>query len=247
MMNPIKVLFLASNPKKTQPLALDRETSEITQKIWASEYRDILELKTAWAVRPDDLLQTLNEHQPHIVHFSGHGTSSGEIILLDSNGEPKPVNTAAIKALFATLKDNIRVVLLNACYSKVQAEAITEVIDCVIGMNTKIGDEAAIRFSASFYRAIGFGRSVQDAFEQARVALMLEGISEEDTPELLHREPVNPKEIILVADSSNSEAENQPENTTATTKIEQTGNVNQTAGDNAKPIGNMGSAGDITF
>ena len=40
-------------------------------------------------------------------------------------------------------------------------------------MNTTIGDEAAKLFAASFYRAIGFGRSIQDAFEQARVALML--------------------------------------------------------------------------
>ena len=245
-MNPIKVLFLASNPKETQPLALDTEAREITQKIRASEYRDILELKTAWAVRPDDLLQTLNEHQPHIVHFSGHGTQEGEIILLNSNGEPKPVNTAAIKALFSALKDNIRVVLLNACYSKIQAEAITEIIDCVIGMNTTIGDEAAIIFAASFYRAVGFGRSVQDAFEQARAALMLEGISEEDTPELLHREQVNPKEITLITNSPNSETETKPGNATRT-NIEQPGSVNQTAGDNAKQIGNIGSARDITF
>ena len=46
--------------------------------------------------------------------------------------------------------------ILNACYSKKQAEAITQVIDCAIGMNDAIGDEAAITFAASFYRAIGF-------------------------------------------------------------------------------------------
>ncbi len=198
----VKVLFFAFNPKATVRLALDEEAREITQKIRSSEHRDALNFIQGWAVRPDDLLQTLNEHKPHIVHFSGHGNSTGEIILLDGNRQPKTVNTAALQALFYTFKEQTRVVILNACYSKVQAEAITEVIDCVIGMNTKIGDEAAIVFAASFYRAIGFGCSIQDAFEQARVALMLEGISEEDTPELLCREQVNPKEIILTSNLS---------------------------------------------
>jgi hypothetical protein len=195
-MDKIKVLFLASNPAGTQQLNLDVEARAITEKIRAAEHRDLLEFVTVWAVRPDDLLQVLNEHKPHIVHFSGHGNKIGEIVLLDSNGQPKPVGTRAIKALFTTMKDNVRVVLLNACYSRPQAEAITEVIDCAIGMNSSIGDEAAIVFSASFYRAIGFNRSVQAAFDQANVALMLEGISEETTPELLYRSGVNPSQVF---------------------------------------------------
>ena len=40
----IKVLFLASNPKGTTPLELDREIRGITEKISASEYRDSLDL-----------------------------------------------------------------------------------------------------------------------------------------------------------------------------------------------------------
>ncbi len=195
----IKALFLASNPKGTTPLELDREIREITEKIRAAEYRDSIDLISAWAVRPDDLLQLLNQHKPQIVHFSGHGSKSGEIILVDSRGEQKPVNPAAIKALFQTLKANIRVVILNACYSKIQAEAITQVIDCAIGMNDAIGDEAAIAFAASFYRAIGFGLSIKQAFDQGIVVLLLEGIPEESKPELLVKEGVDPEKIVLIA------------------------------------------------
>jgi hypothetical protein len=195
----IKVLFLASNPKGTTSLELDKEIRGITEKIRSSEYRDSLDLISAWAVRPDDLLQLLNQYKPQIVHFSGHGGKAGEIILVDSHGSPKPINPAAIKALFQTLKDNIRLVILNACYSKKQAEAITQVIDCAIGMNDAIGDEAAIAFAASFYRAIGFGRSIKQAFDQGIAALLLEGIPEENKPELLTREEVDPEKIVLVA------------------------------------------------
>jgi len=194
----IKALFLASNPKGTTPLELDREIREITAKIRASEYRDSIDLISAWAVRPDDLLQLLNQHRPQIVHFSGHGSKVGEIILVDDHGASKPVSPAAIKALFNALKGNISVVIMNACYSRSQAEAITQVIDCAIGMNDAIGDEAAITFAASFYRAIGFGSSIKEAFDQGIVALLLEGIPEENKPELLTRAGVDPTRIALL-------------------------------------------------
>ena len=191
----IKALFLASNPKGTETLELDRE---ITAKLRASEYRDSVDLVSAWAVRPDDLLQLLNQRKPQIVHFSGHGSRAGEIILVDDQGAYKSVSPAALKALFSTLKDNIRLVILNACYSRPQAEAITQVIDCAIGMNDAIGDPAAITFAASFYRAIGFGRSIKEAFDQGVAALLLEGIPEENKPQLLTREGVDPAKVSLL-------------------------------------------------
>lgn len=196
-MDKIKVLFLAANPIKTAQLKLDEEIRSITQKIRASEYRDSLQLISAWAVRTDDLLQLLNEHKPHIVHFSGHGSETGEIILTDDRGIPKAVSTKALKALMTTLKDNIQAVVLNACYSEVQAKAITEVINCAVGMNSAIGDSAAIIFAASFYRAIGFGRSAKEAFDQGITALLLQGISEEDTPQLVIQDGVNPSQVFF--------------------------------------------------
>jgi tetratricopeptide (TPR) repeat protein len=200
-MNPIKVLFLASNPKQTQPLDLGQEIREIKNKIQASQNRDFLEFEQAWAVRFDELIQNLNEYKPHIVHFSGHGSQTGEIILLDKSDQVQAVNLEAIKELFSTVtQDNIKVVLWNACHSKIIGEAIAEYIDCVIGMNTAINDEAAIDFAATFYGAIASKRSVKQAFKQAKAALMASQISEAKIPELLHREQINPEEIILVFD-----------------------------------------------
>ncbi|MBL8151801.1 MAG: CHAT domain-containing protein, partial [Blastocatellia bacterium] len=204
----VKVLFLAANPKNTTPLAIDEEMREISNKIRAAEDRDLIDVVSAWAVRPDDLLQYLNQHKPEIVHFSGHGTSKGELVLLDQDREPKPVSPQALKALFSTLKDNIEIVVLNACFSKIQAEAINEVIDYVIGMNSAIGDRAAIIFAASFYRALGFNRTIQEAFDQAKVALMLEGIPEDKTPELLVKKGVSVDRYILPAKASETKDNN---------------------------------------
>ncbi len=194
----IRALFIAANPDLVRPLALDEEVRAIEAKIRASEHRDAVEFRAAWAARPDDLIQKLNEHRPHIVHFSGHGTTAEQIVLVGDDGRPKPVTKAALSALFQTLKDNVRLVVLNACYSRPQAELIVETIDCAVGMNAAIGDKAAIFFAASFYRAIGFGRSVQEAFEQGRVSLLLEGVPEETIPELLVRRGVDASKVVLV-------------------------------------------------
>lgn len=183
----IRTLFLAANPVGTTVLKLDEEIRAIANKIRLSDRRDLFDVVSAWAVRPDDLLQYLNQYRPQVVHFSGHGSPAGEIILVGENGSEKPVSPQALKSLFSTLKDNIQIVVLNACYSRVQAEAIREVIDYVIGMDDAIGDTAAIIFASSFYRALGFDRTVQEAFEQAKTALLLEGVPEENLPELLVR------------------------------------------------------------
>lgn len=194
----IKVLFIAANPIGTASLALDEEIREIMIKIRASDYRDDMLLIPCWAARPTDLLQALNEHKPHIVHFSGHGSDAEEIILMDDNGNPMPVSKEALEFLFRTLKDNVKVVVLNACYSRPQAEALSQIIGCAIGMNTEIGDVAGITFAAAFYLAIGFGRSLQEAFDQGKAALMLQGIPEDKTPELLTKTGVDPSRINLI-------------------------------------------------
>jgi len=197
-MPKIKALFLEANPRSTNRLAIDEEMHAIEQKLRASEHRDALVFQSAWAVRPDDLLQLLNQHQPHVVHFSGHGSGEG-LSLAGDDGRDRLVSTRALKALFTTLKDNIRLVVLNACYSREQAQALVEIIDCVIGMKESIHDETATAFASSFYRAIGFGRSIQEAFEQGITSLLLEGIAEEDIPELLVKQGVDAKKVVLIA------------------------------------------------
>lgn len=194
---PINVLFLAANPSSTSRLAIDEEIRAIEQKVRAAEYRDALVFQTAWAVQPDDLLQLLNQYRPQVVHFSGHGSREG-LYLAGGNGQVKLVSTSALQALFATLKDAIRLIFLNACYSREQAQALVNTIGCVIGMKASIGDRAATAFASSFYRAIGFGRSVQEAFEQGIASLMLEGIPQEDIPDLLVKDGVDASRLLLI-------------------------------------------------
>jgi len=194
---PITILFLAANPDGQKQLALDRECRAIRERLRMSEFSREFKLQTEWAVRPRDLLQYLNEYLPQVVHFSGHGTPAEELILHHDDERARPVGTEALHALFSTMKDNIRLVVLNACYSQPQATAIVEEIDCAVGMKRGIGDRAAAGFAAAFYSALGFGRSVQDAFDQARAALLLEGVPEADSPELLVKQGADASRVFL--------------------------------------------------
>ena len=180
------------------PLQLDVEFREITAAIRASEFRDSFVLIPVLAVRPGDFEQALLEHEPHIVHFSGHGSSNAEIIVHGKDGRPRPVSKEALIDLFGTLKDNIRVVVLNACWTRTQAEEISKTIDFTIGMNQPIGDAAAIVFAASFHRAIGFGRTMQQAFDLAKVALLLEGLPEDQTPTIYVRSGVDASTAVVL-------------------------------------------------
>ena len=90
------------------------------------------------------------------------------------DGKQQYIQADALSELFRLFSNNIRCVLLNACYSEVQASSIVNHIDYVIGMNQAIQDNAAIAFSKVFYRALGHARSIEQAFEFGRSAIQLE-------------------------------------------------------------------------
>jgi hypothetical protein len=187
----ITILFLSSNPRNSLPLENDREIREITNIIRSSEYRNDFILISRWALQIDDLIDALNECHPTIVHFSCHGNNSGEIILEDANRNSIELDTIVIKRLFSTLNFGIQLVLFNMCYSKDLAIAVVDTVECSIGMDSRISDEAAIIFARSFYRAIGNGNTVQNAFEQGKLNLLIYTPSEEKIPRIYSKKEIN--------------------------------------------------------
>lgn len=179
------ILFLAANPRATDQLKLDEEVRSIDNALRLAEHRDRFDLRSHWALRYGDLSELLLRYRPHVVHFSGHGSATGEIVFSDERGEPHMAPPAMLTRLFNVLRDNIRCVVLNACYSDQQAKGIARSIDCVVGMRRAVADDAAVRFAADFYKALGFGRSVATAFELGSIAMGAFVPGEEKTPHLL--------------------------------------------------------------
>jgi hypothetical protein len=241
----IKVLLFAANPCGTDPLDLHREFREIDEEIRLGEFRAALELIFVPGTRVVDLLRKLNETRPNIVHFSGHGNIDEEIVIESGEGDlaisdrtrsspvrdmrpsgptrgasgpysPRPLSKSAlVDVLKACNEENIRVVVLNACHTRPQAEALSEVFDCVISMSRGISDEAAIKFAASFYGALSFGRSVKKAFDQGVARLKAEGVLEDETPVLLARAGVDASKLVLVGHRENAGTDTLPEGRSA--------------------------------
>lgn len=181
----VSILFLAADPTDTSRLRLGEELREIQEKLQLSKGRDRLELSARMSVKPADISQSLLDVEPQIVHFSGHGTRTGELCFEDSQGNSHLISGEALRALFSQFTDQVRCVILNACYSESQAQQIAKHVQYVIGTTHAIGDQAAIAFSVGFYQALGAGRSVEDAYQLGCAQIQLQGMSEHLTPILL--------------------------------------------------------------
>lgn len=198
MTDVIKVLFLAADPFGGEAsLRLDREARTIEDAVGQGHGGVRLEFVPVLAARTRDLQRALQKHAPQVVHFAGHGSASRGIFLEDDAGNARAVSQQALRGLFAILGRSVRVVVLNACNSLPTLEAIRGLMDYAIGMNSRVSDRAAIVFADAFYAALAGGSDVKEAFELGANRLLIEGLSESDTPVLLLREGAVPGPIAV--------------------------------------------------
>jgi small subunit ribosomal protein S1 len=179
-----KILILAANPKGTDKLRLDEEARDIKEGLRQAKERDRFVIDSEWAVRSRDIRRTILYSKPQIVHFSGHGTKNGGLAFENEIGEVQLVQPDALAGLFKLLAEYVECVILSACYSEIQANAIVQHIDFVIGMSQDIEDRAAVEFAVGFYDALGAGCSIETAYEFGCNAIQMAGIPEHLTPVL---------------------------------------------------------------
>jgi len=199
-------LLLKVNPKGTPQLRLDEEVGRIEQVLERAQNRDQFRLVVKGAVTDKELRRAILDHEPEIVHFAGHGLGPGGgvhdrdlgsasederagLVFEDDTGRPRLISQDALARHFKLYSDQVKCVLLNACYSRKQAKAIVQHIDYVIGMKKAIGDAAAIEFAVGFYEAIVTKKcySYDFAFRHGCSAIDLNGIPEHLTPVILKR------------------------------------------------------------
>ena len=190
------ILFLAANPDGTSSVDLAAECAAVERELKMTPGRDDFELRSKWAVTFDDLMRELNELQPTILHFSGHGNTSG-IVLHGSDGRAHSVAGDVLADMIESTGGSARVVVLNACFTDTQAESLAEVVGCAVGMTDTIADDAALAFSVAFYRALGNHCSAYRAFQQARVALAGYKLDKRATPQCITRADVDASALFL--------------------------------------------------
>ncbi|MBD2097682.1 AAA-like domain-containing protein [Trichocoleus sp. FACHB-591] len=179
------ILFLATNPKNSAKLRLDEEFRDVSEALKGSKNRSRFDLKPQWATRRRDVRRAMLDYAPQIVHFSGHGAGEPGLLIENELGQAELLTSDALIGLFEDA-NQVECVLLNACYSEVQAKAIAQHVPYVIGMNQEVGDKAALEFAVGFYDALGAGLSIERAYKEGCKGIRMAGIPEYLTPVLEH-------------------------------------------------------------
>ncbi|MBF6455531.1 CHAT domain-containing protein [Nocardia cyriacigeorgica] len=211
----LRVLYLTANPEATEEtvvdpdgtehdygfwLRVDQEVRQVRQQIRASKYRDMIQIEHMPAATFIDLLDGLNDHRPHIVHFSGHASAVSGLVMENEMGDEDGHNVdfALLTRALGATDTPPRLAVLNACESLSGADDLLQTVPIVIGMSDTISDVASIVFASQFYSAIASAQSVSMALEQARVRMDAASLQDSHLPELRTRDDVDPSTVILV-------------------------------------------------
>jgi len=191
----IRVLFLAANPDSATRLELGREFDKIRDAINSAKYRAAFELiPPKFSAQVESISAALISHRPHVVHFAGHGSHSQGLVLEDRNHRSMLIGPADLTALLKKLRRDIRLIFLNACYTNEHAQLLTEQFDYIIGSDGLIEDRCAAEFAGAFYRHLGEGGTVGEAFLASQVGIKNCGPV---TTELLKRPGVRDNEPFV--------------------------------------------------
>ena len=119
------------------------------------------------------------------MHLSAHNDPNTGILFTNEAGKQQAVTVDGLKEVFKVHKEYVRCVVINSCASKEFAEAIAQVIDCVIGMSEAIKDHSAMVFSSAFYKTLSYRESVGKAFEAGIAEMVLQNQKGSHVPMLI--------------------------------------------------------------
>jgi hypothetical protein len=195
----LRVAFMTTNPDPEASLRTDIEMRQVTQAIRKSPYRESVDIAHYPAAQFSDLLDALNEFQPNVVHFSGHGGAQALVFDGGSVTDPEAVviDFADIARALSSTKKPPRLVVLNACETVDGADVLLGAVSCVVAMSDEVPDLTATAFAAQLYSALAARQPIALAVEQGRLAAKMLGLPDSDLPTVLAASGYDPaKESI---------------------------------------------------
>jgi hypothetical protein len=182
---PLRVMILIGSEPGDQRVQAERELEGIQDALKERDPDiDLLLLK-----RPafDTFSRHLDEFQPHIFHFIGHGGIAGSLsgdAYLRRYAGPGAEDTweAGLLGQAVSRIDPLRLAFVNACLTDADAQqdglwSVTKAFRqagarAVIGMRTKVDGGDAAAFSTAFYQQVVAGQPLDVAAARARWTVM---------------------------------------------------------------------------
>jgi hypothetical protein len=195
---PLQLLFFSSQPDELQRLRSDRELRDIDERMKDRGVPVWPELAVQ-SIRLPEIL----ERRPYThIHYSGHCSPAGGLLLEHANGRQVEVSASSLAEVLAEHEGRLRLVVLNGCYTLAAARHLVDAggVPFAIGMNDEITDEAAIAFGVELWRRLALRQPLSRAFAGARTQIGLAGMdAEKGIPELVCAEGMDPSTEALPA------------------------------------------------
>jgi len=173
----LRVLALAASPKGEAQLDWRREFAVLQQAVAHLADGNEIDIVFRDHITHDGLHAALCERNPDVVHYVGHAgydqrLKTGLLLLESESGDMAPLPAPDAARLLR--RYGVSLVVLNACETAKGAWAglgpalVRREIPAVVAMQWPVEDQAAIRFSAHFYRALAQGRTVDECIAEGR-------------------------------------------------------------------------------
>jgi hypothetical protein len=165
------LLILAANPLGTPDLRWDQELRAIDKELERASNRDQFQIKPVFAVQWPDLRQQLMTHRPEIIHFVGHGQGQSGLVMESAGAGGQAIPGDLLADLFSLVPE-VRCVVMNACETDRQGEAVFRHVPYVVSTYQSIGDRSAAQFAAGFYGSVFSGADYVESFRWGKVAVL---------------------------------------------------------------------------
>lgn len=190
----LTVLYLIATPDPDpDPLKYirpDAEARRVLEAIRGSKFRDNVTIEIRPAAGLLTLQDGLSDHQPEVIHFSGHSCPDGVLADSGSIGSPATeyLTFDLLSDALAAMDKRPQIAVFNSCYSAAARKKMLKAVPVMIGMTDSITDTAAVAFATRFYAALASGSSIQSAFDQGVVAVSAVSLDEKETAQIYVRD-----------------------------------------------------------
>ncbi|MCK5895190.1 MAG: CHAT domain-containing protein [Cocleimonas sp.] len=182
---PLHVLVVISDPKDYPSLNVSKEHDKIQTALTPLKQQQRIEVTVIEHATLRKIVQHINQHDCHIIHFIGHGDfnktrNEGVLVIEDDRGNGLQVSSQRVATMIEGSPSS-RLIILNACeggttstenvFSGVAQSVVKKGVPAVLAMQYVITDQAAIVFSEAFYTALSQGSPIDTSLTQARLAI----------------------------------------------------------------------------